>query len=163
MSNYANRNAKQPDVSPRRKQDFSVRDRIVAVMLVAAFLGGISLAIGAFSVSNNASIEAAKRELKITKQAQDDAYDQKIADLFAADQKRTAALDARERELDARERDLKTREDALAAGQTELSEAETALAEAKAALEQEKSDFYASQERVRNLSLELAAELTPDE
>lgn len=156
MSNYANRNAKQPDVSPKRKQDFSVRDRTIAIILLAAFLGGISLAVGAFSVSNNASVEAAKRELKIAKRAQDEAFDQKLADLLAADQKRTA-------ELDARERDLKTREDTLTAGQTELSEAETALAEAKAALEQEKSDFYASQERVRNLSLELAAELTPDE
>ncbi len=163
MSNYANRNAKQMDVSVKPRQEFDIRQRFVAIVfLFAVAIVGI-LAIGAFSVSNNASVEAAKRELKIAKQAQDDAFDQKLADLFAADQKRTAALDTRERELDARERDLKTREDALAAGQTELSEAETALAEAKAALEQEKSDFYANQERVRNLSLELAAELTPDE
>ena len=138
MSNYSNRNAKQPDVSPKRKQKFSVRDRIIAIMFAAALIAAIFLGIGAFSVHNTESVKNALAEVEQQKADQLANYQTKMAELNTREQ----ALDARETELSTREHDLEARE---------------------AVLEVEKEEFYAKHSRVKELCDALSLELTPTE
>ena len=143
---FDNRKSTMPDVSPKPKSDFSVRNRTIAIMLAAAFIALIILGFGAFNVHHddeNAKTAAALKE--------------KEASLLTMASK----IAEREKELDAREAKLTRREEIVKKRETELSEQETALEGERDKLADEKALFYAGQLRVFELSKSLYEELAP--
>ena len=141
MSNYGNRNSKMPDISPKPRQDFSVRDRTVAIMILAALIAIIALAIGAFGVHDTKSVEKALAEIDQEKADQFANFKTKLTEL----DDREKALNTRETKLNTQETDLKTREEALAVEQDELAT--------------EKEEFHARTLRVRDLCYQLFSEI----
>lgn len=148
---FNNRKSIMPDVSPRPKSDFDVRNRTIAIMLAAAFVAVIALSIGAFSVHDTESVKKALAEIEVQKTEQLAAYAEKMSE-----------LDIYKQELDGREVKLTKREETVKKRETDLSEAETALEEERAAFADEKALFYASQTRVYELSKKLYLELAPN-
>lgn len=149
MSNYGNRNSKMPDTSPKPRQDFSVRDRTIAIMLVAAFVAIIALGIGAFVTHDTESVKKALAEVEQQKADQLANYKTKMAELGTREQEldtRKLGLDKTESGLQAREDDLQSREDALMTATEELAT--------------EKTEFFNAQLRVYELSKSLYEELT---
>lgn len=134
-----------PDVSPRPKSDFSVRNRTIAIMLAAAFTAIVVLGIGAFMVHDSHSVEEAKADLEAQKAAHIAEYGQKVI------------------ELNEREQKLTIREEALAKAEADLESAQALLASDRADLTAEEEAFYDKQSRIRELSEALYLELTPTE
>ena len=141
-----------PDLSIKYRNEWSVRDRTIAIMILAAFVAVIALGIGAFSVRDNSRVEAALADLENQKETQIKEYGQKLAELTE-----------REQALAVRETKVTAREEAVAQGEAELKTAQALLASDRADLTAEEEAFYDQQSRVRELSEALYLELTPDE
>ena len=146
MSNYGNRNSKMPDVSPKSRSDFSVRNRTIAIMLLAALVAVIVLGFGALDVKHDDEVKKATATVK-----------EKEAKFLEA----AAKVAEREKELDTREATLKRRETALETAEANLEEEKNALAEEKVTLAREREIFYSGQLRVYELSKALYGELAP--
>ena len=144
-SKFSKKPSIHPDVSPKVRTEYNVRDRTIAIMVAAAFLAVVTLGIGAFMVHDNHSVEEAKADLEAQKAAHIAEYGQKVI------------------ELNEREQKLTIREEALAKAEADLESAQALLASDRAGLTAEEEAFYDKQSRVRELSEALYLELTPTE
>ena len=147
MSNYLSRNSKMPDTSLQPRENFTLKQIVVAFVLVVVIVGiGTALAI-ALSSNREQVLQTAINEAKTEKSRFETAAE---------------AVTAREAELDARERALNNRETELKTAEAALTQRETDLALARAELDNNKVDFAEHQNRVYALAKALHEELDPD-
>lgn len=143
----------QPDVSPKKKEGVDPHEVVVAiVIIIMVVVASVLLTLG---LSNN--YENDLRSAIAKAEEREAVAEQKQTELFESSKK----LMEREKEVEKREVVATSREKKLEELNQNLTEREEALATERALFEVDKADFYASQERVFELSEALADELRP--